>query len=84
MKPRTPSAQLAGQAGKCIAMYRRELADRAAIFYRLGYSEEQATARLLANAEWDFEIGTGPRPRELDARAIAEIVKATFARRPAH
>ena len=65
-------------------MYRREIAERAGIFYRLGYSAEQATARLRANADWDFEIGTGERPKELNGDAISKIVAATYARRPAH
>jgi hypothetical protein len=63
-------------------MYRREVAERAAIFYRLGYTQEQATARLQGNADWDFE--TAARPRELDADSIGQIVATTFARRPAH
>ena len=65
-----------------IDMYRRELTDRAALFYRLGYSQEHAIARLQANAEWDFEVGT-QRPEALGPEAIAELVAATYARRPA-
>jgi hypothetical protein len=64
-------------------MYRREVAERAAIFYRLGYTQDQATARLQANADWDFESGAS-RPDELDADSIGQIVATTFARRPAH
>lgn len=62
-------------------MYRRELGDRAALFYRLGYPIEHAIARLQANAEWDFEIGAA-RPGALDADAVAEIARAIYARRP--
>lgn len=67
-----------------IAMYRREVEERAGIFYRLGYTVEQACARLQANANWDFEIGTGERPEDLDGDAISKIVAATYARRPSH
>ena len=65
-----------------VAMYKRELAQRAGLFYRLGYPPSRAIARLIANAEWDFEVGTGGRPTELSDEAISEIVKATYLRRP--
>lgn len=64
-------------------MYKKELADRAGLFYRLGYPPSRAAARLKANVAWDFEIGAGVRPRELDDDAIEEIVKSTYLRRPA-
>lgn len=63
-------------------MYKRELAQRAGLFYRLGYPPSRAISRLIANADWDFEIGCGGRPGELSDDAIAEIVKATYLRRP--
>ena len=63
-------------------MYRREVATRAGIFYRLGFSAEQACARLRNNADWDFEVGANVRPPGLDGDEIDQIVAATFARRP--
>lgn len=63
-------------------MYKRELAQRAGLFYRLGYPPSQAIARLIANAEWDFELGCGGRPDELSDDVIADIVKTTYLRRP--
>lgn len=77
---RPASRDRAAAASQRLAMYRREVADRAAIFYRLGFSEAAATARLAANAGWDFE--TTGRPKELNDKAIAKIVAATYARRP--
>jgi len=56
-----------------------ELASRAAMFYRLGFSEADATARLVARAAWEHE---GRRPEALSDRAIAKIVADTYARRP--
>ena len=79
MEPARPAVSAEARA----AMYRRELTDRAALFYRLGYPIERAIARLQANADWDFEVGT-PRPAKLDATAIAALVEATYARRPGH
>jgi hypothetical protein len=64
------------------AMYRKELAQRAAIFYRLGYTRDDAVERLTQNVAWDFE--TGGRPESLTDAEIASIVDQTFARRPAH
>ncbi len=52
------------------AMYRRELEERAALLYRLGFPKRQARARLAANVAWDFEVGGGgsaPPVKEIDA-----------------
>lgn len=83
MTPFLPPGAATRASQTRIEMYRREVRDRAALLYRLGYSRDQATARLQANADWDFDIGM-PRPDGLNADAIAEIVATTFARRPAH
>lgn len=65
-----------------------ELADRAALFYRLGFSEAAAVARLRARVAWEFDPpsktgGHHARPKGLDDQAIAKIVGDTYARRPA-
>lgn len=65
-----------------------ELAHRAALFYRLGFSEAAAIARLVARTAWEFEPSAktgGPhhRPASLSDQAIAKIVRDTYARRPA-
>ena len=62
-----------------LAMYRTELAERAALLQRLGHSAEQATARLRANVAWDFDVEA--RPESLGDEAIAEIVRLAYARR---
>lgn len=64
-----------------LSMYRAELTERAALLQRLGHSAASATARLRANAAWDFEIGGGARPEALGDDAIAEIVRVAYARR---
>ncbi len=56
------------------AMYRRELEDRAALLYRLGYSKPRARARLLANVAWDFEIGAGAAPSAKEVTAVVDAV----------
>jgi hypothetical protein len=54
-------------------MYRRELEERAALLFRLGYSQARARARIGANVGWDFEIGAGEPPpsKEIDAAVDA-------------
>ena len=56
-----------------------ELASRAALLYRLGFSVAAATSRLTARVAWEHE---GQRPDALSDQAIATIVRDTFARRP--
>ena len=59
------------------AMYRRELEERAALLYRLGYGKARARARIGANVAWDFEVGArdAPSPRDIDA-----VVDAVYRR----
>lgn len=63
-------------------MYRRELAERAGLYSRLGYPPSRAISRLQANVQWDFELETEPRPKGLSDDDIADIVKSTYLRRP--
>jgi len=65
-----------------------ELAHRAALFYRLGFTAEAATRRLIARTAWEFDPpskarGAHRRPDALSDAAIAKIVSDTYARRPA-
>jgi hypothetical protein len=63
-----------------------ELADRAALFFRLGFSVEDATKRLTERVAWEFDpaakSGHHNRPDGLSDQAVAKIVKDTYARRP--
>ena len=63
-----------------------ELADRAGTLFRLGFSKEDATARLTARIAWEFDppakTGHHKRPDALSDAAIAKIVADTYARRP--
>jgi len=63
-----------------------ELADRAGTLFRLGFSKEDATARLTARVAWEFDppskTGHHKRPDALSDAAIAKIVADTYARRP--
>jgi hypothetical protein len=63
-----------------------ELASRAGVLYRLGFSQADATRRLTAAVAWEYSAGSGPasrRPAALSDAAIAKLVADTFARRPA-
>ena len=55
-------------------MYLSEMRERAALLMRLGYSKEEAAARLRGNVRWDFELHR--RPTHLDK--VAEVVEAVF------
>jgi hypothetical protein len=63
-----------------------ELASRAGVLYRLGFSEAAATRRLTATVAWEYDLGGSPaafrRPEALSDTAIAKIVADTYARRP--
>jgi hypothetical protein len=67
---------------------RAELADRASMLQRLGYTEAEAIARLAARTAWEFDpasrSGQGPhsRPEALSDLEIAKVVTETYARRP--
>jgi predicted ATPase len=56
-----------------------ELAQRAALLFRLGYSEAATTKRLCERIAWELE---GNRPESLNDKAIGKIVTDTYARRP--
>jgi hypothetical protein len=64
-----------------------ELASRAGVLYRLGFSKADATRRLTAAVAWEYDAGSSrpvdPRPAALSDAAIAQIVSDAFARRPA-
>lgn len=63
----------------------REVADRAALLFRLGFSEKDATKRLVAHIAWEFDqpsTGAHQRPATLSDAAIGKIVSDTYARKP--
>jgi hypothetical protein len=48
-------------------MVRRELEDRAALLFRLGYPAAKCKARLRGNLHWDYELHGKPRQdKEID------------------
>jgi len=61
-----------------------EVASRASLLYRLGYTEAAATKRLRARVAWEYDPPSSHhrRPDSLSDQAIAKIVADTFARRP--
>lgn len=69
-----------GEDEKRRAMYRGEIAERAAMLRRLGYDRAQAEARLRANLDWDFEQTGGARPKGLTDKDLTKLVKSAFER----
>jgi hypothetical protein len=62
-----------------------EVAHRAGLLFRLGFSVEDATKRLIARIAWEFDqpsTGAHQRPSTLSDTAIGKIVSETYARRP--
>jgi hypothetical protein len=68
-----------------------ELASRAGVLYRLGFSQADAARKLAAAVAWEYDAGTPAagsgrsafrRPTALSDQAIAKIVADTYARRP--
>ena len=62
---------------RAAAMYERELLDRAALLYRLGFSKAEARRRLEAGVAWDFELHGAPP----HARRVRRIVDRVYARK---
>ena len=64
-----------------------ELASRAGVLYRLGFSQADAAKRLTAAVAWEYDSGAAKslcrRPAALSDHAITKLVSDTFARRPA-
>jgi hypothetical protein len=76
----------AGGAGAHLAAQLREVRERAGLLFRLGYSAEAASRRIAARIAWEYDpasrTGSHRRPEGLSDAAIAEAVRATYARRP--
>jgi hypothetical protein len=81
---RTPARTNGPQLRTKVAI--AELAHRAGLLYRLGFSQRAATARLVAGIAWEFDPHSASehhqRPDELSDQAIAKIVADTYARKP--
>ena len=81
---RTPGRKNGSQLRTKVAA--AELAYRAGLLFRLGFTQQQATARLTAHVAWEYDppSKTGPhkRPDGLSDAAISKIVSETFARKP--
>jgi hypothetical protein len=62
-----------------------EVASRAGLLYRLGFTEAAAAKRLRARVAWEYDPASSHghrRPDSLSDQAIAKIVADTYARRP--
>ena len=79
---RTPPR--AGGVARRAEVAAAELASRAALLYRLGFTPAAATSRLVARIAWEYDPAskTHQRPAALSDSAIAKIVTDTYARRP--
>jgi len=62
------------------AMLRRELEERAALLFRLGYSAKHAKQRLRANVEWDFELSQKHKVTPKHLGEVDRIVDSVYRR----
>ncbi len=72
-------------ASKRASVATAALADRAALLFRLGFTEQAATKRLIAHVAWEFDqpaTGAHQRPAALSDAAVGKIVSETYARKP--
>ena len=60
---------------RAAAMYERELTERAALLFRLGFPKAETRARLQAEVAWDFELHAPPP----HAKRIRRIVDQVYA-----
>jgi len=68
MEPSVSEGQAGRERAATIAAMERELADRAALLHRLGYSLSDAQLRVRGNLLWDFEVqGRPPIAARVDA-----------------
>jgi len=77
----TPTAS-PGRGAARLAAQLREVRERAALYFRLGYPADVAIARIRAAVAWEHEPPTPGRPAGLSDAAIAAAVRETYARRP--
>jgi len=79
---RTPPRAAGGDRRAEVAA--AEIASRAGVLYRLGFSQAAAARRLTAAVAGVYELpgGRSHRPAALSDAAIEKLVAATFARRP--
>jgi hypothetical protein len=76
MDPSVPKGQAARERKSTTAALEREMADRAALLRRLGYSLAEAKLRVRGNLLWDFEI----QGRPAIAARVDDIVSRVYGR----
>ncbi|MCB9556214.1 MAG: hypothetical protein H6707_08945 [Deltaproteobacteria bacterium] len=62
---------------KAKKMYLTELAERAALLLRLGYSKSDTLMRLTANVSWDFELNLA----RVENKQIKKVVEEVYQRK---
>ena len=77
----TNPARNRGSHDKRRAMAEAEVRQRAALYYRLGFSSQRAAQRIRANVGWEHSVA-GVRAPQLADDDIRALVDATYARRP--
>lgn len=67
---------------KAEAQYLRELEQRAALLFRLGYARDEAVARLRGNLAWDWECNPNPDFVAKLKESVAVVVERIYSKPP--
>ena len=79
LHPKVPLSY-ANAGEKAEAQYLKELEQRAALLYRLGYGKQQTIQRLSGNLHWDWECNPNPDYVERLKSAVKEVVGRIYSK----
>lgn len=65
---------------KAETQYLREIEQRAALLFRLGYSKDEAIARLRGNLAWDWECNPNPDFVARLKESVAGVVERIYSK----
>lgn len=80
MEPSVPEGQAAREQGTALSATEREMAERAALLLRLGYSLADAQMRVRGNLLWDFEVQGRPALASRADQIVARVYDRTKSR----
>lgn len=64
----------AAERRKAHQMYERELTERSALLFRLGFNKKEIKLRLKSNVRWDFELHEQPEHLRKIDKIVNDVV----------
>ena len=80
MEPSVPEGQAARERRTSLSATEREMAERAGLLLRLGYSLADAQMRVRGNLLWDFEVQGRPALVSRADQIVARVYDRTKSR----